>query len=340
MNHRTAAFQLLPITFNGLVIENTNRCNAKCSMCYQSSGPHGSDIFGKHHLKNSVIKKAMKDAQNISALESRFHLAGGESFLEPESCFELFEYAKFCGYKKITTTTNCYWGYKLDSAKSFAKRMKISGVTQIEISWDIWHLPYIKPDSVNNAIIACSEQGIYTNLRVLATKSHSIEEALLLLSSDALNLVDEISTGAVFRTGRAKVELDAGDFFSGTGEGGNCHSVLHLTVNARGDVYPCCAGADQTDSLSFGNIHNESISNIYSVMNNSRLLRTLVFQGVGAFVPILEAHGFILDQSFGNICNLCWNIFSNAEYSKIIKDHFKDLDEIANNKLLSALETN
>ena len=30
---------LLPMMFNGLVVESTTRCNAKCGMCYQGAGP-------------------------------------------------------------------------------------------------------------------------------------------------------------------------------------------------------------------------------------------------------------------------------------------------------------
>ncbi|EJV0606201.1 hypothetical protein CGI74_05935 [Vibrio parahaemolyticus] len=337
MDNRTAAFQLLPIVFNGLVVESTNRCNAKCSMCYQSSGPNGSDMVGLKRLDIVFIKKAMKEAKEIPALEPRFHLAGGESFLHFSECIDLFIYARELGYENITATSNCYWATRMSKARSYARRLKESGLSQLEISWDFWHLPYIEQRAIENAIVACREQGIYVNLRVLTSKSNSLSDALSLINDSALDLVSEISCGPVFNTGRATLEINEDEFLSGGGAGGNCHSVLNLTVNPMGNVSPCCAGADQTNNLSFGNIKLESMLDIYNKMNSSSFLRTLVFYGVGAFVPILERSEIKMGRDYQNICHLCWNIFSDDNKSLIVKSYFKKLDLDIQSRVISTI---
>mgnify|MGYP006266355239 FL=1 len=77
-----------PLTYNCLVVESTTRCTAKCSMCYQSSGPKGSEPLGDNQLSTATIKKVIKEAINIPTLKPHFHLAGGEAFLNIPSCIE------------------------------------------------------------------------------------------------------------------------------------------------------------------------------------------------------------------------------------------------------------
>lgn len=339
MLDRSAAFRLLPITFRGLVVENTNVCNAKCAMCYQSSGPRGSDRWGQAGLRNDVIKQVIEHASGLETMQKRFHLAGGESFVRADECFELFEHAAAHGYSVITTTTNGFWGASPVGATRVARSLRRSGVTGVELSWDFWHLPYVRPTAVSNAILACSEQGVYLNLRVLTTKTHDLSEALALLDVSAIDAVDEISVGPVMRIGRAVYELADDEFHAGTPLGSNCHSILHLTVNSQGNVYPCCAGADQTDSLSFGNVHRESILDIYQRMNESRLLRLLVFYGVGAFVPILQQKGIQISPEPVGMCELCWEIFSDQERAQMIWNHFERIDQASQSRLLAAVAT-
>jgi len=228
MSDLTSLYRHMPISFNGIVIENTSRCNAACSMCYQAAGPKGSDIIGKHSLNNVVIKKALEEALGISVLTKRFHLAGGEAFLNKENCLELIEFATKIGYSYRTATSNCYWAKKLIYAKQFAHKLKESGLSSLEISWDEWHRPFIDPMTINNAIIACHSAGINVNLRILTTKSCSIDSALSTLDSTAIDLVDEISTGPVFKTGRAKSTIGSEDFYESSALGASCHSVLNL----------------------------------------------------------------------------------------------------------------
>ena len=335
---RTAAFRHLPLTFRGLVIETTNRCNAKCAMCYQSSGPHGSDEWGAFRLNIDTVRRAMVDALAIPGLRPRFHLAGGEAFIYAKDCLELISHAQRCDYKSITATSNCFWAQSRSRADKISTDLKDAGLTQMEVSWDHWHKPYIKSKCIDNAILALRARGIYVNLRILTSKKHGLREALSSLSLTALAEVSEVSSGPVFPTGRASKKIDKDEFHYGQGLAGACHSVLHLTINARGDVYPCCAGADQTDSLAFGNISKESLSSIYEKMNNDSMLRVLVFYGIGALVPLLEEKHTIREEEYTNICHLCWEIFSNPQRASRIREHFQTLERRQEAQLISYIE--
>ena len=60
-------------------------------------------------------------------------------------------------------------------------------------------------------------------------------------------------------------------------------------------------------------------------MDNSLLLRFLVFSGAGSFVPILEDAGFKVGKDFAGLCELCSTIFSNQEMTQSIQKYFDEL---------------
>jgi hypothetical protein len=320
------ALRVMPLSFRSLVVELTSVCNASCAMCYQAAGPKGSDILGRKQLSVADVKPVISDVSTSDHVQKRFHLAGGEAFLNMQSSLQLLEFARLNGFSEISATTNAIWGTKESKARHAVRRLKDAGLTTMEISWDAWHAPYIKPDAISNCIIANYENGIQTHLRLLTSKTHSICEALEPFSASVLACVDKISSNPVMPTGRAKATIAPDEIWYTDAMSGSCHSVLNLTVNARGDVSPCCAGADQTEALSFGNIRRNSIAQILERMHNSYFLRALVFLGPGALCGILAEAGIPISNRYASICHLCWDIFHREESAKAIKSYFENLE--------------
>lgn len=326
----------IPLTYQGLVVERTSLCNAKCAMCYQDAGPQGSGNLGAVSLDVADIVRVLREALEIPTLRPRFHLAGGEGWLQWAQCFDLFAAARDLGYLEITTTTNCFWAFRPDHAVAKVAAAAEAGLTAMEISWDHWHMPYIRPAAVGNALRACRELGVTTNLRVLTTTDHHPAEALGYLDPDALRLADEISSAPVFPTGRAAAKLDPATIWANGSLGGSCHSVLNLTVNAAGRVAPCCAGADQTEGLTFGSVLEESIVDIARRMQSSLLLKVLTFNGVGSLIPLTgEKAGDLAESS--SICHACWRIFSDADLTERVGQRIEAIEAEAFAGLAEAL---
>jgi organic radical activating enzyme len=328
----------MPLYFNALVVENTSRCNAKCAMCYQSAGPQGSDVLGKASLTVDEIKTLLDQAKEIETIHPRFHLTGGEAFLDVDSVVELIAYARSLGFLDLTTTTNAYWANKMPRAREICRQAHEAGMTSMEISWDFWHQPYIPAEAVSNCVLACYEFGIESNLRLLSSKTHTIDEALSALTPQALELVSRITCGPVFPTGRAAKTLDPGELYSQGTLNDNCHTYLNLTVNARGSVFPCCAGIDQTTGELFGNIREVPLNRIVQSMNRSPMLRTIVFAGIGALVPVLEEAGRKIGSDYKSICHLCWSIFSDANNVRALEEYYDGLRAQAIAQAIAKLE--
>ncbi|MBS1301973.1 radical SAM/SPASM domain-containing protein [Loktanella sp. SALINAS62] len=313
----------MPIVFNGLVVERTARCNAKCAMCYQGAGPKGSDEIGDVALSIADLTPAILAAGRRSDIHPRFHLTGGEAFLQMEDCLALFNVARESGFLDITSTTNAFWALTPARADTVCAQLAQAGVTALEISWDVWHLPYISPAVIENCLIAARSHDIDVNLRLLTTRTHTINEALSTLSDDALAAAHRISSGPVFPSGRAAKTLNRADLFTQGTLDDNCHTALNLTVSANGRVSPCCAGVDQTDGLMLGDIHTEPLDQIVERMQGSPLLRALVFEGLGSLLPILDRAGFAPPKDgYTSICHMCWAVFRDPERSAAIRAHF------------------
>ena len=308
----------MPIHFGALVLETTNCCNSKCGICYQSAGAEGRD-----RINLSAAKRAIEDSAVLENVDSRLHIAGGEAFLLPKDCFDLFRTAREAGYTLISATSNCFWASTLDKARMMCEKASDSGLNYMEISWDFWHGEYMPAEAVNNCLIACREFGIVTNVRLLTTKSHDMEESIVRLDPDILRLASNITSGPVIGTGRASEVLKKKEFFPARmGINGSCHSILNLTINVHGEVFPCCAGFDICRECAFGNINNTSIKDIVLRMNSDPLLRRLVFLGPSSFLPLLKKSGVEVKKC-ATFCELCTQMFSDEKIRKVIMDYVK-----------------
>jgi len=315
----------LPMYFTGLVIENTNRCNASCDHCYQCAGPRGSRNRKAEHLELDVMIRCIREAAELSCIGSRLHLAGGEAFLYMEECIRLVEEAKRCQIQQIGATTNAFWAKDLKEARSICSKLKEAGLTSLEVSCDYWHHQNIPPEAVNHCLIACREVDIDTNLRFLTTRAHSIEECISYISPEALGAVSRITSGPVFGTGRAKEKIDCKDLYQQRDSlHAVCYNALNLTISSSGDVFPCCAGFDQTKEYLIGNVKEKSLKEITQAMNCNPILRRLVFRGPYSFLPILKKYGFTFQtEEYNTACQLCYTIFTHAEYVKCIEEEFR-----------------
>lgn len=320
-----------PMYFSSLVVETTNRCNARCAMCYQASGPKGSEMLGDDHLNIPALKRALAEALSIRTLAPRFHLAGGEAFIYMEECLDLIAFARAVGYEAITATTNAFWATTPEKAVTTAARMVGAGMTSLEISWDHWHSPFISAFSVENAIHGCFLNDLPINLRVLGTKSEGYHSALSKLSNKAIGRLTQITAGPVFPTGRAATAIPRSDIYVTDGDlVGSCHAALNLTIVASGKVFPCCAGLDQTSEWSAGSITEASIVAIANRMMADPMIRILVFHGPRSLLEL--AGEDTTSQDYANICDACWHAFNDVRFVRGMRETFFDfgLEQVSN----------
>lgn len=334
-----AQFLHMPMTFHSLVLENTNRCTARCPICYQSAGPKGSDVSGPASLTVEEQERVIRESVDIPALLPRFHLSGGEAFLDLEACLHLFRVAGDCGFLDITSVTNAFWARRRSRAFQIVRRARDAGLTTLEVSWDAWHRGFVPAEAIDNCIEACHAHGVEANLRVLTSRSHSVAEALSYLLPESVEKAGRITSGPVFASGRAVRELDSQEFYvSRTSLDGTCHSNLNLVVNCHGNVYPCCAGLDQTKYYVTGSIRQQPVADIAEAMSGSPLLRMIAFRGIATLAGIVEGRGVEVGRDYNSICHMCWSFFSRRECVEAASDHFVESCQRALKSVIRQLE--
>ena len=140
-------------------------------------------------------------------------------------------------------------------------------------------------------------------------------------SNKIINLVDCIVSSPVTKIGRAEKYLANSEFLKTKNLNASCFDILLLTINSNGNVYPCCAGLDQSHLINFGNIFNDDINSIVKNMQDNLLLKSLVFLGPSTILTYLKEK-FKIEINFYSMCHMCWSIFSNEEYVSELKKGF------------------
>jgi MoaA/NifB/PqqE/SkfB family radical SAM enzyme len=313
-----------PLHFHALVLEITERCNAKCGMCYQAAGPKGSDIRGDSNLPLEVGLRVIDEAAVLPEIDSRLHVSGGEAFIRQRDTMELFRRGRARGFANIGTTTNGFWATNREKGVARCIELVDAGVTYLEISFDHWHLPYVSVDRIRHLFHGARRAGISVLLRTLTSRRHRLEDLIAAFSdTDLMDVM--VANSRVGPIGRGCSELSSDEIYYGT-TCGCCEDILSITVTPNGNVYPCCSGADVTNALACGNVHNDTLAQAIFKMKTDRMMRHLIHAGSGSLVPIIESLGLgsRLKDKYTNICHLCWDIFKDDELAGALRSHFQE----------------
>ena len=81
-----------------------------------------------------------------------------------------------------------------------------------------------------------------------------------------------------------------------------------------------------TESLSSGNVHNESLADIVLTMRTDQLIRQIIHRGTGELIPIIQQLGYgdRLLHRYSGICHLCWDVFKDNELAAALRDHYQN----------------
>jgi MoaA/NifB/PqqE/SkfB family radical SAM enzyme len=295
-------------------------------MCYQAAGPKGSDIRGDGHLPIDVTCRVIDEASRLPELAGdRVHVSGGESFLNYEEMLAIFRQAKSNSFGNIGATTNAFWAVNDTIADRKCMELADAGATYFEVSIDYWHLPYVSIDRVRCLLRAMRRTGLRATLRTLTSRSHHMDE-LLADFADAELLQVIVGNGRVQPVGRGASTVPPSEVYYSNGPEGCCEQQLNLTITPNGNVYPCCAGADMTESLSSGNVHRDTLAEAVIKMRTDQMIREVIHGGTGQLIPIIQELGFgdrLLPQ-YSGICHLCWDVFKDNEMADALREHFQE----------------
>lgn len=124
-----------------LVIVTTLGCNSACGHCLYSCCPEKSEL----RFSGDEMKGILQDARAKGISQVCF--SGGEPMIFPEDLFDAIAEADKLGYALITVRTNGFWAVDTRVTEKTILALQSCGVTQIGISPDNYHSPFVSFDN-------------------------------------------------------------------------------------------------------------------------------------------------------------------------------------------------
>lgn len=294
---------------NKIGFQITTDCNLKCPHCIVSC----SQLPGET-MNPKIIKKCIDEAANLGATIVSF--SGGEPFCHLDLLIDCSEYASKRGLKP-EVVTNGSWGKNESYRNHILDRLAKAGMFQINVSHDVFHLPFVSSKIITGISRAAEERGIL--VRLFITLSRHPENINILELASLINIPVVITTVGPF--GRAQ-NLDSRHFIQCPNEVGICPQAKIPFILVDGTVTMCCGLVEQSSSSSsipiegiLGNVNEKDLALLLSE-------RLLQIRSAFANYRIDELLAFCSDEKgpkmsdFVNICEACHFILSQNRLSK------------------------
>jgi Radical SAM superfamily/Iron-sulfur cluster-binding domain/4Fe-4S single cluster domain len=297
------------LRYDSLVLIPSDHCNIACRHCAPECGP-----AVRHPWDVPLLERCISEAARIPNLRKNIHFAGGEPFLYFPQMLQLARHGHSHGFTS-SIVTNGFWGVNPRRAAAMIGSLVEHGLRRIELSVDHFHLEFLPARSIRESIRALKQAGVFICMRVVTTRKHQIDETLRQFTPADLDGI-EINASGLIPTGRAVREVSPDEYYSSPEAAyGSCASFLNLTIRPDGNVGPCCAGAENTPSLSLGNVHATPLDRIAQNAEHNSFLKQVVEQGPSSFFDALRRAGLgrKIRPEYTSICQTCSELFRDPE---------------------------
>lgn len=333
-----------------LTVLTTAQCTASCAHCSMSSSP-------KRKSKEERLSfPQIRDA--IDSLHGRFGLhvvifAGGEPTLLGEDLLNSIAHADSLGMV-TRIVTNAYWARSLDRARSKLIELREAGLSELNISADDYHLPFIPFERVENAWRAAKGLGFAAVVIANCYGPVSIITPAFIkerLGEDLPERFDDegyqmplgpasadgtyygLSNGQVQMLGRGNKMLTAESLvYRGDDEsriGGGCRWALRSpALSPRNHLVACCGTeVDGNEVLDFGSLETSDAASLAEKADDALLLNAVALLGphfLKEFVKKKAPHlGF--RKRYASMCEVCEHVMQNPEAVLVLKDNLPEL---------------
>lgn len=284
-------------------ILTTLKCNAQCRHCYVEAGPKRTESMGLKDLKKVLDQLVGLEFDLIS-------ISGGEALLEKEKVLEIGRYLKkrktMYGYPKyVEIQTNAFWATGDERAESVLEELLDAGYNQIMFSSDEFHGEYIPVERPRRGYELAKKLRRHEKPR----KFKKVEFTADYKKYDDGNFAVPIGRGKTLPKEDLWIDKGPCMIYGGLADG-------YVTINPKGDVYPCCWQATK----SIGNALETSMRDILKRMKKDPVLKKLYLGGIDGLVEYLGIDPKYAKQKIKRLgtCGFCYELF---------KDYIGDSDE-------------
>jgi len=252
----------------------------------------------------------------VSNLES-FMVFGGEPMLFPNRAIQIFQKACQLNIPRIEMLTNGIWGKNKRKAEELAIRLKRSGLNNLGISVDAFHLQFIPLEYPTTAALASTAAGIkHVAWNVAVVESLDGENEYDKKTAEILRILEPVGIDVhihnIIPVGRAANSLQ--QYLKRESLQGPCSGdpILEntltnpecITIEPSGEVDICWG-------LTIGNAKEKSLGQIIREYDWRKhpIIKTLVEEGPLGLAKNAKIGGFHIQEGrYVNKCHMCIKI--------------------------------
>lgn len=297
--------------YNNAVINLGAKCNAACAHCCFSCSPASTQSMDPNYIRQLAHELAENKKVNLISF------TGGEIFLNYPFLQELLEIIK-PHQKRITLISNGFWGISRKKTEQYFNDMEYYNVTNLTISYDEFHEPYVKADAIKN-ILECSRDFSSTSvaLNMAVTKSKMSNRILEYMGESLLGI--RVTKFPLMPVGEAKHEDP--DSFQHIYKLSNERSLycpgFEVVYHFDGQIYPCCSPAVFDTKLHLRESMDQTFDRTIEKLNSNLLFYIMRKEGFKWFIDTVQSNPEFnhieIPEQFSSICNICNILFKTEE---------------------------
>jgi organic radical activating enzyme len=325
----------------GIIFQLTLRCPLECEHCIVYSSPRR-----REEADTETARQWMEQIGRYRSIRV-VALTGGEPFLNRSRLRAVLEVAQRFGLL-VDVVTSCHWA--TSPARAAEVLAALPPISNVSLSADRYHLEFVPLERVRNAAEAALARGIAVGAFVVVESdddpflSHFRRMMGEPLYAQMTKLVERVhpagraaESAAICRSART-VPLEALPDLG-------CSAAAIPVICPDGRVMACCgdtmADPRRWESLTMGDLHRESLADIFARIEGRRLVHALRILGPKRLALLasreLGADAFGRWYQAHNICDVCRDVCTNPRALDALRHYLDDPEvqaEVALGRLL------
>jgi hypothetical protein len=292
------------------------RCNASCTHCSRSYGPHRTEALDRADLLRLMDEAAaIDDGQPL-----QFDLTGGEPFLRFELLTEIVAHGARLG-GGVSCVTNAYWARSPQLARERLDILRAAGLTGLGVSVSRFHQQFVPLQRVRWTLEAAASLGLRTELKGAITQQDLVPDGTLDGWKSALD-ADHINIFPVLAQLRQGATLPDEDYYREPGLPEEQCPGAGVCIEFDGVATSCVAPSMDDGFLIIGNAHSMTLAEIHKSFRTQGRQRILREAGPVAFArgAVRAGVGHYLRDSYAGPCDLCMHIRTQPQLRRVAEE--------------------
>lgn len=306
-----------------LSLITTEQCTAACHNCCFQCSPHKRQRMSLKEMM-FYIDEVIRDFPEVVACV----FTGGECTTLGSDLIKILEYSQSNGFKN-RIVTNGHWASNEVKALNYLKRLKDSGLKELNLSTGDEHQKWIPFDKIVYACKAAVKIGMFVAVNIESTPQSIFTSKNMMedkrISNDIVNGKIVVKDSLWIEFSGATHNFKEKEVLN---EGACVNLFNTISITPNGYLQACCGLTCKNNKyLTLGNIQNHSLRRLYEEQFDDLIKLWLYTHGPKKIYTFLCHEKGCEDSSFKypHICSLCNHILKDDDNMNIIQSKISDI---------------